>query len=100
MALLQRKANDIIASHGKILAMRTTLDVDPAVLEAARNVARQTKSSLGKVISAWARQGLGMRSSIGRRKGFPIFEVPPNAEPINPEIINELMSNEGLPSRR
>ena len=38
--------------------MRTTLDIDQDVLQAARELARRERKSLGFVVSALARQGL------------------------------------------
>ena len=80
--------------------MRTTLDLDPAVLEAAKAVARYQRTSVGKIISAWARQGLGTQAAPARRKGFPVFEVPKGATVISPSRASELISDEGLPARR
>lgn len=78
--------------------MRTTLDLDDALLEAARSVAAQSKRSLGAVISEWARRGLSPRGDgAGRRKGrIPTFDVPPDAAPLNPARIKELVDDEGL----
>lgn len=44
--------------------MRTTLDIDIDVLQAAKNVAQSQHTSAGAVLSAWARQAL---SSIGQQ---------------------------------
>jgi hypothetical protein len=41
-----------------MLAMRTTLDIDADVLEAAKSLARHHRRSAGAVISALARQAL------------------------------------------
>lgn len=38
--------------------MRTTLDIDDDILEAAKAVARRERSSAGAVVSRWARQAL------------------------------------------
>ena len=39
--------------------MRTTLDIDDDVLQAAKDVARREKKTAGKVLSELARQALG-----------------------------------------
>jgi len=58
--------------------MRTTLDIDDAVLAAAKEIAGASNSSAGAVISELARKGLSLTSGqVGRMKsGFPVFSVP------------------------
>jgi hypothetical protein len=56
--------------------MRTTINIDPEVLSAAKKLAVARSSSVGEVISELARRGLDARSKIGSRHGFPVFEVP------------------------
>ena len=82
--------------------MRTTLDIDNAVLAAAKEVARARKVSAGAIISAWARKGLspGKPSPRPRAGGFPVFSVPPDAEPLTSTTIKSLLDDEGLPARR
>ena len=82
--------------------MRTTLDIDSAVLEAAKEIAGARRTSAGAVISEWARKGL--QSSVAQpgfaRTGFPIFSVPVNAKLLTTSTVNELIDDEGLPARR
>ena len=82
--------------------MRTTLDIDSAVLEAAKEIAGTRRISAGAVISEWARKGL--QSSIAQtgfaRAGFPIFSVPVDANPLTTSTVNALIDDEGLPARR
>jgi hypothetical protein len=66
--------------------MRTTIDIDPAILKAAKAVAKHTRQSVGKVISLWARQG---RLTSKNRSGLPTFQVPPNAKPLTPEMVKQ-----------
>jgi hypothetical protein len=82
--------------------MRTTLDIDNAVLAAAKEVAQARKVSAGAVISDWARKGLnpGRVSARPRAGGFPVFSVPPDAEPLTSTTVNSLLDDEGLPARR
>ena len=81
--------------------MRTTIDIDAAVLEAAKEVAGARRTSAGAVISEWARKGL--QTSAGQtgftRTGFPIFSVPVDAKPLTTATVNALLDDEGLPSR-
>jgi len=59
--------------------MRTTLAIDDDVLAAAKALARQQKSSIGKIVSDLARQSL--RCPVGRqvakrqRNGVPLLPV-------------------------
>lgn len=68
--------------------MRTTLQVDDDVLEAAKSLARAQNRPLGKVLSELARQGLTPRTSAAKRKGFPVFEVSGGAAPLTLELVN------------
>ena len=61
-------------------AMRTTLNIDDEILEAARLIAAEKKSTIGAVLSDLARRGLRPAASDGRnREGFPVFKVSPNS---------------------
>ncbi len=69
--------------------MRTTLDIDDAVLSAARAKARAENVSLGRAVSDLARRGLGIAVELGpdsahgggsetapgRIPGFPVLRV-------------------------
>jgi hypothetical protein len=82
--------------------MRTTLEIDNAVLAAAKEVAQARKVSAGAVISDWARKGLNPGRVAARRRagGFPVFPVPPGAEPLISTTVKSLLDDEGLPARR
>lgn len=67
--------------------MRTTLDIDADVLEAARALAATEKASTGKVLSRLARRGLAPRKSAHQRKGFPVFPVARDAPPLTPDMV-------------
>jgi hypothetical protein len=70
--------------------MRTTLDIDPDVLAAAREIAAALSQSIGQVISALARKGLEPRPSTATRPGgFPVFEVRPGARPLTLEDVRK-----------
>ena len=47
--------------------MRTTLDIDDDVLQAARDLARRKKKTAGAIISELARQALGATPAPPRR---------------------------------
>lgn len=62
--------------------MRTTLDLDPAVLEAARQLARHRSQSLGRMASELMLKGLRSEAPVTRRNGFPVFAAAPDSKPI------------------
>jgi len=81
--------------------MRTTLDIDPIVLSAAKDVARLSRRSLGAVISEWARKGLEASrtpQSVLERNGFPLFSVPAGSPPVTTETVREILADEDLPA--
>ena len=53
---------------GKAIEMRTTLDIDDDVLEAAKALARQTDRTAGAVMSELARRALTTASPARRSK--------------------------------
>jgi len=81
--------------------MRTTLDIDPSVLNAAEDMAHHSRRSLGAVISEWARKGLEASragSSDPERNGFPLFAVPADATPVTTEEVIEILADKDLPA--
>ena len=61
--------------------MRTTLNLDPDVLEVARSLALAHSRPLGEIVSGLVRKGLEASPAVRRVKGFPVFDVPRNAKP-------------------
>ena len=55
--------------------MRTTLQIDDDVLQAARSLAATNNVSLGKALSGLARKGLKPSPTFRYRDDFPVFEV-------------------------
>ncbi|GAA4765021.1 hypothetical protein [Microbacterium gilvum] len=54
--------------------MRTTLDIDPAVLSVARSKARAEGISLGRAVSDLALRGLAQSDvPATRTRGFPVL---------------------------
>jgi hypothetical protein len=79
--------------------MRTTLDIEDDVLQAARELAEQEGSTAGRVISALARRGLTATGSKVRktpltRGGVPL--LPSRGEVVTLDHVRELMDREGL----
>lgn len=71
--------------------MRTTLTLDPDVLESARAIAERRGVPIGKVVSELARQSLTSPTPGARRNGILLFPVRPGAGPVTPEIVRELL---------
>lgn len=63
--------------------MRTTLNIDDEILEAAKSLAGERNLSVGAVLSELARRGL-QRPNAGRRRrnGFPVFDVANESTPL------------------
>ena len=79
-------------------AMRTTIDLDDDILQAAKELAHGRRSTIGKVVSQLARRGLaqaGGSEQIPVRNGVPL--LPPRA-PGEPrptvKLVNELRDKE------
>lgn len=70
--------------------MRTTLQVDDDVLDAARQIAAADGRSVGAVISDLARRSL-RPAGIRRTRGMPVFDVPPDAPPITAEDVTRAL---------
>lgn len=68
--------------------MRTTVDLDPEILSAARQLAAARSISLGKALSELARRGLAPQKLGGTsRTGFPVFDVSTGARPLTSEDV-------------
>jgi hypothetical protein len=73
-------------------AMRTTLDLDEDVLQAAKELASVRGHTTGQVISALARKGLESRS-VGRarvRNGVPLLQTRPGSPRLTLKVVNAL----------
>ena len=82
--------------------MRITMEIDAAVLAAAKKIARARGQTLGAVISELARKGLESERQAGQREhgAFPVFEVPPDAEALTVQGVQAIIDYEGLSARR
>ena len=69
--------------------MRTTLNLDDDVIDAARSLANSEHRSLGQVISDLVRSGLAPRElpDAASANGFPVFRVDPSAPAITDEMV-------------
>lgn len=72
--------------------MRTTLEIDDDVLQAAKEIASGRALSAGKVLSELARKGLQQPAAPGRiRNGVPVLPRGPAGGPrLTMRRVNEL----------
>jgi hypothetical protein len=78
--------------------MRTTLNVDDDVLEAAKGMAYIRQISIGEALSLLARRGMSAR--LGTRRdpvsGLLVFDTPDDALDITPEMVERAQELEDL----
>lgn len=68
--------------------MRTTLNLDDEIVEAARALARVEGRPLGQVVSDLVRRGLAPRpGALDDEDGFPVFHVEHGAPVITPDMV-------------
>jgi hypothetical protein len=71
--------------------MRTTLDVDDDVLQAAKEIAANRRTTTGKVLSDLARKALTSTKSGRERNGVPLMpRRPRGSERPTMEKVNRL----------
>lgn len=69
--------------------MRTTVDIEDSVLDAAKAIARDEGIAIGAVLSRLARKGLEGTGVVAHAGGFPVFTPAPGAAPITVDLVNE-----------
>ena len=73
--------------------MRTTLDIDDAVLDQARAIAQERGISLGAAVSRLALRG--MRPDVRPNStGLPVFDVSVDAPVLTPEMVRAALDDE------
>ena len=79
--------------------MRTTLDIEDDVLQAAKELAQRKGDTAGRVISDLARRGLaspsaGRKNRSGLRGGVPV--LPSRGEVVTLEHVQKIRDEEGV----
>ena len=75
--------------------MRTTLDIDEDVLQAAKEIATMRKSTAGKVLSDLARKALEPREEAPRvRHGVPLLPARSGERPVSIDDVVRLLADE------
>lgn len=70
--------------------MRTTLDIDDDVLQAARELAENRRKTTGQVISDLARQALAPSGRKAVRNGVPLLPRRRGGAKPTMELVNRL----------
>jgi hypothetical protein len=79
--------------------MRTTLDIEDDVLQAAKELSRRDGGTAGQIISTLARRGLASspvksKTTSSSRRGVPL--LPSRDEVVTLERVQNLMDQEGV----
>jgi hypothetical protein len=78
------------------ISMRTTLDIEPDVLDLAKSFADSRKMSLGKAVSWLARRGAVTSAPLVMRNGFPVFAQSGLKEKFGPDDVRAALDNDDL----
>jgi hypothetical protein len=71
--------------------MRTTLNIHDDVLAIARELAKINRTSVGKALSALAREGLQQEAAEKAAKiGVPQLPIQRGSGPVSLEVVNRL----------
>ena len=70
--------------------MRTTVDIDDDILQAARSLARSRRVSLGRALLQMARKGLQPSPAVDDPL-FPLFPCSVNDPPVTAEQVKEAL---------
>ena len=69
--------------------MRTTLLLDDHLILVAKSMAQAKNKTLGEIISELALKGLKLMARVDHKKGFPVFSVGSDAQPITLEHVKK-----------
>lgn len=72
--------------------MRTTIDIDDDVLQAAKEIAASRGITVGKLVSDWGRRAMAPVSvdQLRIRNGVPVLPVEPGGPRITLELVNSV----------
>ena len=77
--------------------MRTTINLDDDVYEAAKALAESERQPIGRVVSRLVRRGLApaRRTHARKRSGFPVIALPRESPPVTPESVRRALDEDG-----
>jgi hypothetical protein len=71
--------------------MRTTLDLDDDVLQAAKELAAARRTTAGRIVSELLRQAMAPARKTHVRNGVPLLPArPPGSGPLTLAVVNRL----------
>lgn len=80
--------------------MRTTLDIDDDILQAAKELARAENKTAGQVLSELARKALTQPRTVGSVGEFKIVDgipvIPARGAVVTKELVDRLIEEEDL----
>ena len=74
--------------------MRTTLELDDDLVQVARQLAQQSKITMGQVISELVRKAMEPKSAPRMRNGVLLFNLKPGAKKPGMALVNRLRDEE------
>jgi hypothetical protein len=76
--------------------MRTTLNIEDDIYEAAKALADSEQRGLGEVLSRLARRGLQptRKSSARARGGFPVVALPSGSPPVTSAAVRRALDED------
>jgi hypothetical protein len=74
--------------------MRTTLDIEPDVLDLAKSLAEARRMSVGKAVSWLARRGAQAHVPLAMRNGFAVFPIPDSDARFGPDEVQAALDAE------
>jgi hypothetical protein len=74
--------------------MRTTLDLDEDVLQAAKEMAELRNKTAGQILSELARKALKPARPVRVRNGVPVLPSRPDTPILTVARVNELLDEE------
>jgi hypothetical protein len=80
--------------------MRTTLDVEIDVLDAAKALAAARGVSVGAALSELARRGVAARTPLTALNGFPVFQAPAGTPGFGPDEVAAATGRDDLDAAR
>jgi len=75
-------------------SVRTTLEIDDDLVQVARQLAQQHRTTMGQVISQLVRKGMEPKSAPRMRNGVLLFELKPGARKPSMALVNRLRDEE------
>ena len=69
--------------------MRTTLQIEDDIYQAAKSIAVMENKTIGQVVSVLLRKALFPKEYPAGTEDIPSFRVSENAAPLTPEMVRE-----------